>query len=381
MSGKISVNDLIPDRRRLSAFSDLNVRRDGQTGAAMKYWIRFLREKRKIIFLYLATLLLFFVTGSLWHMENVGKLAYAALLTFTLWAATGVLQGQKYVRGCRELEAAAVHFEQSGELNLEEICSEEACGDNGLQERTAELLRLAEESRRREQDGWEQKEADRRDYYLMWTHQIKTPISALKLLVEENSGCRNSFLMQEELFKIEQYVEMVLTFQRLEGMASDLVLQEYELAPLLRQAVRKYSVLFINKGLSVELPEGKEKVLTDEKWFSFCLEQLLSNSIKYTERGGIRFLVEEGEREIRLSISDTGIGIRPEDLPRIFEKGFTGYNGRLDKKSTGIGLYLCRRVFERLGINVSAESSPGLGTSMALTLPKAYKNVSFEKEM
>ena len=341
-----------------------------------------MKEKRRILFLYLITVLLFVITGSLWHIENLGKLLYAALLTFTIWAAAGMIQGWKYVRDCRELEAAAIHFEQSGELNPEEIFDTEGIsGRDGLLERTVQLLRLAEESRRREKDDWEQKETERRDYYLMWTHQIKTPISALKLLVEENSGCRNSFFMREELFKIEQYVEMALTFQRLAGMSSDLVLQEYELVPLIKQAVRKYSVLFINKGLSVELPEGKERALTDEKWFSFCLEQLLSNSIKYTEKGGIRFLLEESGRETRLTISDTGIGIRPEDLPRIFEKGFTGYNGRLDKKSTGIGLYLCRQVFERLGISVSAESSPEAGTSMALTLPKAYKNVSLEKEM
>ncbi len=210
---------------------------------------------------------------------------------------------------------------------------------------------------------------------MMWTHQIKTPISALKLLLENNTDCRDGFLMREELFKIEQYVEMVLTYQRLDDMASDLVLQEYEIAPLIRQAVRKYSVLFINKGLSAKVPDTKARVVTDEKWFSFCLEQLLSNSIKYTCSGGIRFLAEEGEREICLTVEDTGIGIRAEDLPRIFEKGFTGYNGRLDKRSTGIGLYLCRQVLGHLGIKIRAESQVGCGTRMRLTIPKPYKTV------
>lgn len=186
-----------------------------------------MKEKRRILFLYLITVLLFVITGSLWHIENLGKLLYAALLTFTIWAAAGMIQGWKYVRDCRELEAAAIHFEQSGELNPEEIFDTEGIsGRDGLLERTVQLLRLEEESRRREKDEWEQKETERRDYYLMWTHQIKTPISALKLLVEENSGCRNSFFMREELFKIEQYVEMALTFQRLEGMSSDFGSQE-----------------------------------------------------------------------------------------------------------------------------------------------------------
>ena len=175
----------------------------------------------------------------------------------------------------------------------------------------------------------------------MWTHQIKTPISALRLLLEgsEIPG-RAGFLMREELFKIEQYVDMVLTFQRLESMSSDMVLQEYDLSSLIKQAVKKYSVLFINKGLRLELGEMDIQILTDQKWFIFCLEQILSNSIKYTPNGGITINAKEN----MLSIQDTGIGIRPEDLPRIFDKGFTGYNGRMEKKSTGIGLYLCRRI-------------------------------------
>lgn len=332
--------------------------------------------------MYIATVLLFLITGSLYHVENIGKLLYAALLTFALWVIAGVIQGIKYVQRSRRIEAAARHFEQSGDLILDEICGQEESKDeNGTEEQLTELLKLVDITRQRERGRWEEKAADRRDYYLMWTHQIKTPISALKLLMEKNSGCRDGFLMQEELFKIEQYAEMVLTFQRLDSMASDLVLQEYELLTLLRQAVRKYSVLFINKGLSVDVPDREVRVLTDEKWFSFCLEQLLSNSIKYTEKGGICFLTEECEKEVRLTIEDTGMGIRPEDLPRIFEKGFTGYNGRLDRKSTGIGLYLCRQVFERLGIAVFAESELGKGTSMILTIPKPYKNVSLEKEM
>lgn len=353
-----------------------------RTNKKTNFWIQFLKIKRKTILLYFATVLLFLITGSLYHVENLGKLLYAALLTFALWLIAGISQGLKFVRCCKGLEAAARHFEESGELLLGESCRPEelmeACGTT---EQLTRLLLSVNDARQRDLDSWEEKTTDRKDYYMMWTHQIKTPISALRLLLEKNSDGRDSFLMREELFKIEQYVEMVLTFQRLDSMASDLVLQEYELTSMLRQSVRKYSVLFINKGLSVEVPDRETKVLTDEKWFTFCLEQLLSNSIKYTQDGGIRFLIEDGERSVRLTVADTGIGIRSEDLPRIFERGFTGYNGRLDKKSTGIGLYLCKQVFDRLGIAIRAESEIGSGTRMILTLPKPYKNVSLEKEM
>ena len=207
----------------------------------------------------------------------------------------------------------------------------------------------------------------------MWTHQVKTPISAIKLLLEgEGFHDRDSYLLREELFKIDQYVEMALNFQRLEGIASDLVLQEYDLHSLVKQAVMKYSVLFINRGLGLELEEIRQKVVTDEKWFVFCVEQLLSNSIKYTPQGKIIIKGEgakEPEKKALLIIEDTGIGICPEDLPRIFDRGFTGHNGRLEKKSTGIGLYLCRRIFTHLGISAKVESQEGKGTKVVLGLP------------
>ena len=342
----------------------------------MRFWVQYLKEKRTAILLYIATVLLILITGSLYHVENFGKLLYAVLLTAALWCVIGVIQGIRYADRCRKLETARQQLELCGESALEEIVekgeifTDNSDGVTGVEQQLEQLLIQACQCREKERLNEEEKAAERRDYYLMWTHQIKTPISALKLLLEKNPDGKDSFLMREELFKIEQYVEMVLTFQRLDSMASDLVLQEYELIPMVRQAVRKYSVLFINKGLGVEVPETNVRILTDQKWFSFCLEQLLSNSIKYTEAGEISFSAEEGDETVQLVLADTGMGIRAEDLPRIFEKGFTGYNGRLDKKSSGIGLYLCKQVFERLGIIVAVESEVGKGTRMTLTIPK-----------
>lgn len=350
--------------------------------------------------LYVVTALLFVVVCCLYHMENLGKLLYAVLLTFAIWAGAGIVYGLKYLQGRRALEAVEREFEQSGELHLEELLQGGA-GPEGrkrhgtAEERLLELLLKVDGARSREQMLREEKEADRKDYFLMWTHQIKTPIAAMKLLLEEAGDCRNNFRMREELFKIEQYAEMVLTIQRLDGMAADLVLEEHELVPLLKQAVRKYSVLFINKGLQVEVPEGECRVLTDEKWFSFCMEQILSNALKYTEKGKITmgFLDEdsgkipeaarenrageERERGIILYIEDTGMGIRPEDLPRIFDRGFTGYNGRVEKRATGIGLYLCHRICRQLGISIRVESSFGKGTRVELTIPVSGSRPAF----
>ena len=273
------------------------------------------------------------------------------------------------------------HFTHSGELlfpkdrsgQLQEAEGEiEAAQDYDIAQQA--FLALVCEAQEKEKQQWEEKNAERGDYYLMWTHQIKTPISAMKLLLNRQEiSEKDCFLMKEELFKIGQYVEMVLAFQRLESISSDLVLQEYQLGQLVRTAVKKFSVLFINKGLKLELKEMDFRILTDEKWFIFCLEQLLSNSIKYTSGGRITMGAGTEGEKVMFYLEDTGIGIRREDLPRIFERGFTGYNGRLEKRSTGIGLYLSKRVYAQLGITVQVESEEGQGTKVVLGIPRTAK--------
>ncbi len=202
---------------------------------------------------------------------------------------------------------------------------------------------------------------DMTDYYTLWAHQIKTPIAAMHLLLQE-TPCPE---MEAELLKIEQYVEMVLGYLRLGSASTDYVFRERELDPLLRQAVRKYARLFILKKISLDLRETGRTVLTDEKWLSFVIEQLLSNALKYTPEGGRIRIYGDGET---LVIADNGIGIQEEDLPRVFEKGFTGFNGRENRKSTGIGLYLCREVLDRLNHGISIASRPGQGTLVRLDL-------------
>lgn len=346
--------------------------------AEIRYWTEYLGERRAAVALYGGTVFLFVATCCLYHVENIGKLLYAALMTLALWTGAGVVCGTKYVQKRRMLETAEREFEQLKELRLQEVCGAADNWESGSEPRTAEqqmlrLLTAVDEERAGERNRREEQEADRRDYFLAWTHQIKTPISAMRLLLEETGEQENNFKMREELFKIEQYAEMVLTIQRLESMASDLVLQEYELTPLLRQAVRKYSVLFINRGLRVEVPECGCTILTDEKWFSFCLEQILSNGIKYTKEGKITLSGRQQGDDVILDIEDTGMGIRAEDLPRIFEKGFTGYNGRTDKRATGIGLYLCRKICRQLGITIAVASSVGEGTRVELTIPRTKR--------
>lgn len=210
------------------------------------------------------------------------------------------------------------------------------------------------------------------DYYGMWAHQIKTPIAAMRILVqsgmdrEENEENQKLFRqLQMELFKTEQYVEMVLSYLKIGDIAKDMVLERCDLGKVVRQAVKKYSRLFILQKLSLEMGEIAEIVRTDEKWLSFVVEQILSNALKYTKSGSVSIYLEQ---EGVLVIKDTGIGISAEDLPRIMEKGYTGYNGRIDKRSTGIGLYLCKKVMDKLHHQLRIDSEDGKGTKVVLDL-------------
>lgn len=214
------------------------------------------------------------------------------------------------------------------------------------------------------------------DYYGMWVHQIKTPIAALDILLQNTERMLYRLdekeMMQEaisvsdmkmELFKIEQYIEMALNYLRVEDISSDLVFKKQELDDMVCQVIRKYAKIFISKKIKMDFKPTKACIVTDEKWFIFVLEQIISNALKYIKKGQIFIYMKEKS----LVIEDTGIGIPAEDLPRIFEKGFTGYNGRENKKSTGIGLYLCKNIMDKLQWNITVDSEVGSGTKIYLT--------------
>ena len=201
------------------------------------------------------------------------------------------------------------------------------------------------------------------DFYSLWVHQIKTPISAMSLLLQEDSSQKNKILAQE-LFKIEQYTDLVLGYLRIDDISSDLLLKRYELDKIVKKSVKKYSIIFISKKIGIDMKNTEKTVVTDEKWLGFVIEQILSNSLKYTNSGVISIYMENDN----LIIKDTGIGIKNEDLPRIFEKNFTGFNGRMDKKSTGLGLYLCKKTLDKLHHKITVESEQDTGTTVTINL-------------
>ena len=220
-----------------------------------------------------------------------------------------------------------------------------------------ELEKLTQENR--------QKNTDMVDYYSMWVHQIKTPIAAMNFLLDNEEVDQKN--LQQELFKIERYVEMVLTYIRLDSTSSDYVITKINLDEVVKDSVKKYATIFINKKIKLNYVSHETMVISDKKWLSFAFEQILGNSVKYTSTGG-EITIETCEN--RLVIEDKGIGIKEEDLPRIFEKGFTGFNGRYEKKSSGLGLYLCKKTLDKLGHHIEISSKVGEGTRVEITFPK-----------
>lgn len=226
------------------------------------------------------------------------------------------------------------------------------------------------------------RQSQMRDYYSMWVHQIKTPISAMKLLLEverEELGqlicddeqqaslkelSDNVASFEDELFRIEEYVSMALQYQRVSSTENDFVLEKVSVDGVIRDTIKKYAKIMIRRHIGINYSGTGQEVYTDGKWLAFMLEQILSNAIKYTPQGFVTIETVEEKDRFFITIKDTGIGIKAEDLPRVFEKGYTGYNGHADKKATGIGLYLCRQMADKLGHTIRMESEIGKGTKV-----------------
>lgn len=321
----------------------------------MKTFLAYISWYRRMVILAAAYLLIFATV--LYAAEVPSEtVLYAGALCLAFTAVYALVGFYRYYKRVSALKRTLSELPETLESLPTPQNESERLYTQMLQKTYAEYERAALEHRRRE--------ADMRNYYTMWVHQIKTPISALRLLIQ--SGARSAEL-QNEIFHIEQYVEMALNYQRLFCGSSDLVITRRSLDSAVRTSIRKYSKQFIMKRLKLEYEPGDITVLTDEKWLCFVIEQVLSNSLKYTSAGEIK-ICTVGRT---LMISDTGIGIAAEDLPRIFDCSYTGYNGRAEKRSSGIGLYLCSEVCRRLGHGISITSEVGKGTCVSITFNEA----------
>ena len=321
----------------------------------MKLLLSYVRSKRwGLLFLVLCLGICALVFG-LYHLP-LASVGYAALLCAVLALIWLVVDLGAYRRRHQCLEA----LQNEITVTLEHLPPPL----NALEADYQALLQALDAQRREQEGKLSRQYRDMMEYYTIWAHQIKTPIAAMRLLLQEEDSSQSRAL-GEELQRVEQYVQMVLGYLRLDSESTDFVLRRCDLDTVVRQAVRNYAGSFIRKKIALDYQGVNVQVLTDEKWLRFVIEQVLSNALKYTRSGKVTISLEG---EATLVIADTGIGIAPEDLPRIFERGFTGCNGRVDQRSSGIGLYLCRRILKQLGHGIRITSAPGQGTRVCLDL-------------
>ena len=325
-----------------------------------EFWKLYLRGHLPAFLIFLLCCAVFAAAFRLYGLP-LGAVGYPALLSAVIWLVFALLRGRRAAEKHRTLAALT-------DALTEDMLPETETPDDADYRRILSLLRQA---RQAQETDAARRYDDMVEYYTLWAHQIKTPIASMRLTLQ-NEDTPLSRRLTAELGRVERYVEMVMAYLRLDAGSTDYVLREYELDPIVRGAVKKFSGEFIVRRLTLDLRPTGARVLTDEKWLSFVLEQLLSNALKYTPEGGVSIYMEA---PATLCVADTGIGVAPEDLPRIFEPGFTGYNGRADKRASGLGLYLCRRVCGNLGHEISAVSEPGKGTTVRLDLSRKRLDV------
>ncbi len=323
----------------------------------MSLFCRYLRQHRRVIGVMVLFSVIFAVTFRLYALP-VQAVAYPACLCGLIGIILMIVDF---------LRVRSKHRQLSCVTGLADLTAGLLPKAEGVAEQDYQqiLMRIAEEQGACRMEE-KRRYADMVDYYTLWAHQVKTPIASMRLHMQ-NEDSELSRSLTGDLFRVEQYVDMVLMFLKLEGDGSDYLIKSYDLDGIIRRAVKKFAGEFISRRLSLCYEPVHATVLTDEKWLSFVIEQILSNALKYTPSGSIRITLEPDRK---LCIRDTGIGIAPEDLPRIFENGYTGFNGRTHMKASGIGLYLCKRICDNLGHGIYAESVVDEGTCVILDLAR-----------
>lgn len=287
-------------------------------------------------------------------------LVYGLLLDTVFFALLEAYRGFHFYQTKKRLEKAA----ETDCIDFDSL----PLKDEPLGNEYRQLLENQEKRFQRLAGEYESSMTDMKEYYSMWTHQIKTPIAGIKLLISEETVDKAA--VKRELYRVEQYVDTTLWYQRFQKGNHDLLIKEYPLEELLKEVIKRNAPILLRQDLKLTLELKDCPALTDKKWLEFIVEQLLSNAVKYTKNGEIRISVRDFEERTEIVIKDTGIGIRPEDIPRIFEWGYTGWNGRENKKSTGIGLALSKRAADLLGHEIVIASELGKGTEAVVGISK-----------
>lgn len=319
-------------------------------------FVRYLKTEAKHIIFLAAAVAVFSVIAVLWKYD-IRAVIYASVLCAFIGAVMLVVGYFYFRKRIKQLKTLIGDFDTAGD-RLPEI-------RQNCEKEWSEITSALFTELKRRDIAAENKLMEAEDYYTAWAHQVKVPISAMSLILQEvDENSRRD--LNAELIKIEQYTDMIMAYVRLDKSGTDYVFREIKLDDLISRVLKKYTGVFIRKKLTLNYVKNDITVLTDEKWLSIVLEQLISNALKYTNCGGITIITDE---EKKLHVIDTGIGIPKDDIPRIFEKGFTGINGRTSSaKASGIGLYLVKRICGNFGYSITVKSELGVGSEFTVDL-------------
>lgn len=318
--------------------------------------IQYLKEKFKHVFVYFLFTTVFFIVFYLYHLP-LETILYATLICFVFGIILFIYDFYRFY--CKH--KILIDVKNNISATMKNLPEPKTLIENDYQS----LIEILYKDKKDLIFKTDKRYSDLLEYYTIWTHQIKTPLSAIDFLLQSKEESLHDDL-ELQIFEVEKYVDMALQYLRIDSMSSDLRLEEYSIQKIIKRAIKFYSKSFIYKGIGLKLDESDLLVVTDEKWLLFVIKQILSNSLKYTNKGEILIYLEGNV----LIIEDTGIGIRKEDIPRIFEKGFTGYSGRIDEKSTGLGLYLCKRILKNLDHKIEITSTIDIGTKVKIDLSR-----------
>lgn len=298
----------------------------------------------------------------------------SCLLVLILYMTIGFLYRNKFYKGLTEL----IESEQEG------IYVSMLEPQNYEQKLFLSFLQKIQDDNSSQLQQLHDEKHDQQEFIMSWIHEVKLPIAASQLLIENSEGKSGEWLidkLEDELDKIDNYVEQALYYSRIDSFSKDYFITDVQLNQMIKNSVKKYSKLFINKGIHFEMDEVEQYVHSDGKWLGFVIDQIIANSLKYTHEGGkITIHFEEDRKEKKLLIQDNGIGIKVEDLNRVFEKGFTGFIGRSHRKSTGMGLYLAKQLAKKLGHDLTIESEEGKYTRVVIHFPKVSSYYYLNKD-
>ncbi|MBU5346173.1 sensor histidine kinase [Paenibacillus lautus] len=332
-------------------------------------FIQYIKDKRYFLMLYAGMMgfISIIMTLSFNPALVLGNLLYIHIVCFALVAAY-LLIGYYYRRSYYRKLQQLIHLDR-------EDWPVVAPEPQNLQQRLyLELFTKLHRQHERDLRKLNEEKIDHQEFILSWIHEVKLPIAASRLLMENSTGETADSLadkLEDELDKIENYVEQALYYSRIDSFSKDYFITEEPLDSIIKTCAKKFAKTFINKRIRFHMEDIRQTVHTDRKWLGFILDQIVANALKYTNEGGtITFTVEEDRQEKRMHIIDSGIGIQPEDLHRVFEKGFTGSIGRSHAKSTGMGLYLANQLVHKLGHHLSIQSEAGAYTKVTIHFPK-----------